>query len=175
LLAGAIVTDLRARRIPNRLVACGLLLALAAHTAAWAAAPASASALDAAIAPLAGLAMAGAVLLPLYLLGACGAGDVKLMAMVGAFLGVSGTLAAILFTFIAGGIAALAFALWHRAIGRMAGNVRDIVQSMAFAAFAGIRPTAANAGAASIGRLPYAISICVGTIASLAVTQLGFA
>ena len=62
---------------------------------------------------LAGLALGLLLLLPLYLLGACGAGDVKLMAMTGAFLGPQDALGAILMTFLAGGL--LAALHWHLA------------------------------------------------------------
>jgi len=170
LLVAAAIIDWRTYRIPNWLtvggMAFGLLYNTFFTTAFWHAGLLSA---------LAGLGVGLVVLLPLYALRVMGAGDVKLMAMVGAFLGVGGTLTAVLFTFIAGGIAALAFALWHRAFRRMAGNVRDIVQWMAFAAVAGVRPTPTAPAAASVGKLPYGISICVGTIVSLAATQLGFA
>ncbi|HSV35897.1 MAG TPA: A24 family peptidase [Ramlibacter sp.] len=167
LLLTAAVIDWRTYRIPNWLTVGGMVFGLLYNTVA----PAQLGFLAA----LAGLGVGLAILLPLHLLRVMGAGDVKLMAMVGSFLGVAATLNAVLLTFIAGGVAALAFALWHRAFRRMAGNVRDIAQSMAFAAVAGIRPTPTATAVASVGKLPYGISICVGTIASLAATQLGFA
>jgi prepilin peptidase CpaA len=169
LLVAAAVIDYRSHRIPNRLTVGGMVFGLLYNAVVpvgvqpgilWA---------------LGGLGLGLVILLPLYALRVMGAGDVKLMAMVGAFLGVGGVLHAVLFTFIAGGVAALAFALWHRAFGRMAGNIRDIVQWTAFAAVAGLRPTASAPTAASIGKLPYGISICAGTIASIAATQLGYA
>jgi prepilin peptidase CpaA len=168
LLVIAGVIDFRTMRIPNWLTYGGTVLGLLFSAVIPAAVqPGILSALG-------GLALGLVLLLPLYALRVMGAGDVKLMAMVGAFLGVGATLSAVLFTFIVGGAAALAFAMWHRALGRMAINVRDLVQWMAFAAAAGLRPAAA-APAASVGKLPYGISICVGTIASLAATQLGYA
>lgn len=168
LLVAAAVIDYRSYRIPNWLTVGGMVFGLLYN--AVVPAPVQPGILWA----LGGLGLGLVMLLPLYALRIMGAGDVKLMAMVGAFLGVSGTLSAVLFTFIAGGIAALAFALWHRAFGRMAGNVRELVQWAAIAAVAGLRPSAA-APAASVGKLPYGISICVGTIASLAATQVSFA
>jgi prepilin peptidase CpaA len=103
-----------------------------------------------------------------------GAGDVKLMAMVGAMVGLPDILWAVLYSLAAGGVAALAFAVYHRAVRRMTGNVVDIVQSMTFAALAGY-PTPALAGHASIGKLPYGVSIAAGTIAWLIARLLGFA
>jgi prepilin peptidase CpaA len=169
LLVAAAVIDYRTMKIPNWLTVGGLVTGLVLTTID------ALRPLNGFLGALSGAAVGLGILLPLYVLRVMGAGDVKLMAMAGAFLGVNATLVAVLFTFIVGGIAALAFALWHRAFGRMAGNVRDIVQWMTFAAISGIRPTPAVPAASSIGKLPYGISICAGTIASLAVTQLGFA
>ncbi len=168
LLVAAAAIDCRIFRIPNWLTAGGAIAALLLsvllpeqHQTGF-------------LLALGGLGTALALLLPMYALGIMGAGDVKLMAMVGAFLGLPDTLYAVVFTFVAGGIAAVVLAVWRRALLRTALNVRDIVQSFAFAAFGGYRP-AAPGGITSVGRLPYAISICVGTIASLASKQLGFA
>lgn len=51
------------------------------------------------------------VFMPLYVVSAMGAGDIKLMAVVGTFLGVKGVLLSALFTALAGGLLALGFAL----------------------------------------------------------------
>ena len=73
--------DLRSRRIPNRLVLAGVLLAAVMHAALLATGqPALAG--DAWWSTPAGLLAGAAALLPLYLLRATGAGDVKLVAMV---------------------------------------------------------------------------------------------
>src|ERR1700751_1600311 len=80
LLAVAVGSDLHSRRIPNWLVLTGLTLALAVRLGgARAAQGYSAWGL--------GLLTGGGLFLPLYLLRGMGAGDVKLMAMVGAFVG----------------------------------------------------------------------------------------
>ena len=80
LLALAARCDLASRRIPNRLTlaggAAGLLLA--ASQGGWGALG------EAALGGLAGLG----VLLPVWLLGGMGAGDVKLLGAAGTFLGV---------------------------------------------------------------------------------------
>lgn len=51
------------------------------------------------------------VFLPFYVLSAMGAGDIKLMSVVGAFVGVKGVLLCALFTALTGGVLALIFAL----------------------------------------------------------------
>ena len=164
LLVAAAVIDYRTYRIPNWLTVGGTCVALALAVAL----PGQPAFLWA----LAGLASGFAIMLPLYALKVMGAGDVKLMAMAGAFLGLPD---AVLYTFIAGGVAALVVAISHRAGKRMAENVRDMVQSMAFATLAGQAPGPAMAGTASIGRLPYGICICIGTVAYVVVKQVGHA
>jgi prepilin peptidase CpaA len=57
----------------------------------------------------------------------------------------------------------------------MSANVMDIVQSMAFAVVVGGRPTPALSGRASIGKLPYGVSIAAGTIAWLGARLFGLA
>ena len=55
-----------------------------------------------------------ALMLPGHVLGATGAGDVKLMAAVGAIVGPAVVLKAFLFTAVAGGVLAVAVALRRR-------------------------------------------------------------
>jgi prepilin peptidase CpaA len=97
-LAGAVITDLRARIIPNVLVLSGALsgvLLAGLH-------PEGIGLLRA----LGGLALGLAIFLPLYLLRAMGAGDVKLMAMAGAFLGYAAIAEAALWVLLTGGVLA---------------------------------------------------------------------
>jgi prepilin peptidase CpaA len=167
LLAVAAAIDWRTYRVPNWLTVGGMAFGLLYHAAVHG--------LGSGLLPaLGGLAAGLALLLPLYALRIMGAGDVKLMAMVGAFLGISQIAQVVLCTFVAGGVAALAFAIWHRAVRRMTANVADIAQSMAFAAIVGVR-TSPELSRPSIGRLPYAVSIAAGTIGWLVARQLGFA
>ncbi|AMO24454.1 prepilin peptidase [Ramlibacter solisilvae] len=105
------------------------------------------------------------VLLPLYAMGMTGAGDIKLMAAVGAFLGLPHVLFAILCTLIVGGIVAIGFAMWRRSVARMVLNARDLMQLTALAAVHGERPQLGLIS--SIGRLPYGICVCAGTYAWL--------
>jgi prepilin peptidase CpaA len=168
LLAAAAVIDWRTSRIPNWLTLGGLAIGLAYNAVAHG--------FQAGLLPaLAGAAAGLVLLLPMYALRIMGAGDVKLMAMVGAFLGISQIAFAVICTFIAGGVAAVAFALYHRSARRMAGNVGEIVQSMAFAALVGARPEASLAQRASVGKLPYAVSIAAGTLAWLLAGLAGLA
>jgi prepilin peptidase CpaA len=166
LLLTAAVIDYRSYRIPNWLTVGGMVLGLVCSTAF------ATRAYDGLLAGLGGIAVGMLVFLPLYAIHVLGAGDVKLMGAAGAFLGTADTLRALLFVAIAGGIAAVAVALRRRALRRLLGNLSQAtVQMMAFAAVGGQRPGDAMA-AHSVGKLPYGISICVGTIAFLIARQI---
>jgi Flp pilus assembly protein protease CpaA len=113
-LVCAVATDLRERRIGNRLLACGLGAALA--VALWRGAEPGGLGLAAALGGWAGgLLLGGLPLLPLHLLGGMAAGDVKLMAMAGAFLGPALAWQAALVALAAGGVFALGWVAWHAA------------------------------------------------------------
>jgi prepilin peptidase CpaA len=169
LLVAAAVIDYRSYRIPNWLTVGGMVIGLACS--AVLSSPDHAGFMWA----LGGLAVGFGVMLPFYVFRVLGAGDVKLMAMTGAFLGAIGTVYAIVFTFLAGGILSIALALSHGALVRMLGNVKNVVKFMTFSLMGGVRPAAPTEAVASIGRMPYGISVAAGTIAYLVATQLGFA
>ncbi len=97
--AVAVGADVRTRRIPNLLTGPALLLGIAVN-AVW---HGGAGALNG----LEGMAVAGALLLPGWLLGWMGAGDVKLVAAVGAWLGFPLGVFAALASLMAGGVIAL--------------------------------------------------------------------
>lgn len=104
LLATAVLTDLRSRIIPNLLVAVGLTLGL---LLAFLGLNADVTLVDALLGATVGLLL----FLPVYLIGKMGAGDVKLLAMCGAFLGAESTLMACLCAMLVGGIYAL---IWKK-------------------------------------------------------------
>jgi prepilin peptidase CpaA len=165
LLCAAVVTDLRSRRIPNRLVLIGLVMAFSLHAAAQIGGTATLAGPQWWAAP-AGCAAGLAVLMPLYLMRACGAGDVKLMAMVGAFVGTKTVLAAALCTLLAGGLLSVMFMFGHGVAAQVMANLRFLlVDWMSRArgghvvALAPLEHTAA--------RLPYAVAIAMGTAAAL--------
>ncbi len=112
--AGAII-DAMTRRIPNALTlattALGIALAGAgvSHVNVWQS--------------LSGLLLGMLLMLPGYLIGATGAGDVKLLGAAGAVLGVRLVPIAFVYTAIAGGILALVVAF---ARGRLAATLRGL-------------------------------------------------
>ena len=166
LLVVAGVIDYRTYRIPNWLTVSGAVFGLLYSML-------GSNVHQGFLWSLGGLALGLLTMLPMYALRVMGAGDVKLMAMVGTFLGYTGTPLAILCTFIAGGIAALGFALYRGVLGRMLVNVKDIASTAAFSIFGGMQPDLVMRPGASIGRLPYGVSIAIGTIAYVLANQLG--
>ena len=165
LLLAALVTDLRSRRIPNSLVLAGLTLALGGHALAFAH-PALPLAGAAWWAPLAGLATGFALLLPLYLLRAMGAGDVKLMAMVGSFIGPGSAATAVLYTLLAGGLLSLAFMCGRSVAAQTFANLRFLLTDWAVRASGGQGVRLLPLQTTAV-RLPYALAIAVGTAAAL--------
>jgi prepilin peptidase CpaA len=127
LVAGVLVAtiiDVRTRRIPN------LLTALMA-TSGIGLAAAGANGVSLAAAAL-GIVVGFGLMLPGHALGATGAGDVKLMAAVGAIVGPILVVKAFLFTALAGGVLALVVAVRRRrlaatltATGQMIGAPAD--------------------------------------------------
>jgi prepilin peptidase CpaA len=169
LLIAAAVSDSKSGRIPNWLVFGGALYAVL-YSAFFPLYPRNIGALFA----LGGLAVGLAAFLPAYLFRIMGAGDVKLMAMVGAFLGTWGTVGALLSTLIAGGVLALALALWGGRLGRMLHNLAIICRGPVLT----LSPTGTGGTVTSddpsAGRMPYGIAIAAGTVGYLILSQLGF-
>jgi prepilin peptidase CpaA len=166
LLLVAVVMDLRSRRIPNRLVLTGLALAAAMHSYAVLAS-ATPLAGPAWWSPLAGLLAGGIALLPLYLLRACGAGDLKLMAMAGAFIGAPTALRAVLFTLLAGGVLSLMFMLHRRVATQAIANLRFMLGDWLLRVRGGGQGVALAPLATTAARLPYAVAISAGTLIAL--------
>lgn len=102
----AVWVDMREHRIPNTLVMLTLALGIAWQIAVRGP--------DGGLLALAGIALGTAVLLPFYLSGAMGAGDVKFMGALGAALGPLGAAAACAMTLVAGSLLALAALGWRR-------------------------------------------------------------
>jgi prepilin peptidase CpaA len=164
-LLAAVVSDLRSRRIPNTLVLTGIACAFAAHAADLF--PNTPSLSGAAWwSPLAGLIIGFALMLPLHLLRAMGAGDVKLMAMVGAFIGAPAVLTATLYTLLAGGLLSLVFMFGRGVAAQTLANIRFMLTDWAVRAGSGqgarLAPLQTTAA-----RLPYAVAIALGTGAAL--------
>jgi prepilin peptidase CpaA len=105
----AAVIDVRTRRIPNAITLATALCGLALAVAGWT----GVSVLSSLLGCVAGLL----VMLPGRALGATGAGDVKLMAAVGAVIGLERMPVAFIATLIAGGALAVAVSIQRGRLG----------------------------------------------------------
>jgi len=167
-VVAAAVFDVRTHRIPNWLVLLGAGTCIAGQMI-------QPALLGFGIAgALKGIAVGFALLLPLYLLRATGAGDVKLMAMVGAYLGPWGVAWAALFSFIAGGVLALVVALGRGALGQLFANVRSMLYGTLLTAMT-TGKTTITTPATSVGKLPYGVAIAIGTVVHAVMVQRGIA
>ena len=160
LLGLALHQDLATRRIPNRVVLAGLASGLLCQALLPAGAglfmtPAGALGWQAA---LLGLLAGGGALLPLYLLGTMGAGDVKLMAMAGVFFGPWQAAGAVLLTVLCGGLLALCAASTQHLWPQVWRNLRLMLLVGVAGRGCGLRVD----DLASCGRLPYAAAISCG-------------
>lgn len=172
ILAIAVVTDVRHRRVPNVLVLAGLLAGLLFHglgpqvSGAGGLFSTQPGALGGWRA-LGGAAAGLLLFLPFYLLRLLGAGDVKLLAVVGSFAGAAAFVNLALFVLLAGGLLALARMAWARN--------GPLVLRNALLAVGQLRNGGApfDAGTRTAWRMPYAAAIAGGVAAYGAWTLSG--
>jgi prepilin peptidase CpaA len=155
LVVSAAIIDLAIRKIPNMLLLAGSIGALGLHCSAAAPGAALGSALGGA---LVGFAM----FLPLYALRGMAAGDVKLMATVGLFLGPVWTVHACILTWCAGGVMALVMILFTRRWSAAYANVRALLQALLLRV--GAPPLASALAGKSVGSMPYGLAIAISTL-----------
>ncbi len=161
LLIAAVWRDLRWHRIDNGIVLGGIVVALTLH--------AIATGIPGIASSLAGLAVGLLLLLPFYARGGMAAGDVKLMAAAGAFLGPVDAAWATGWSLIAGGV--IAFAILLQGDGLRRGVLSTSRQFFDYAMARVWVP--APAGSAAARRFPYAAAIAIGcmTVALWRVTH----
>lgn len=110
LLLAAVFSDLKNRKIPNALIVGGMITGSAYQ---WSA-----------NGPPGMADFCSGALMPLVLLGVLhyfrmlGAGDLKLLIMAGGFLGIAGSMACIVLSFLIAGVIAAGKLLRHRILGR---------------------------------------------------------
>ncbi|MBK5291356.1 MAG: prepilin peptidase, partial [Acidobacteriia bacterium] len=119
----AALFDLRSRRIPNWLTVSGAVLGLGLN---WFLGETSGLVFGAK-----GLGFAMLVYLPLYMIRAMGAGDVKLMAAIGAILGPMNWLGVFVLSALLGGPIALITAMSRGRLGQSFRNVLAILRDLA--------------------------------------------
>src|SRR5512145_2918227 len=116
----ACVTDIRSRRIPNVLTFGAAVAGLLFHLATGG----RDAGFDSAMGYLAGTAL----FLPFFLLGGMGAGDIKLLAALGAWIGPRDALWLAAYTSIAGGVLAVVLGLMRGYLRTALRNVLNLFQ-----------------------------------------------
>jgi len=157
-LAAAVATDVRHHRIPNLLLWPTLSFALLLHVIG--------GGVDGLITATGGLTLGLAMLLPLYAIGAMGGGDVKLLGVVGSFLGPWGVVVAGLATMMAGAVFGITIIVWQLVWPVLEGHVAQFLISPKTEAHTGsaLLPLARRN---PITKIPYASAIAAGTVAAL--------
>lgn len=154
-------TDISSRRIPNAVLLPTLLTAFflnGVHAGL-------AGLLDS----LGGLVLGVVMLLPLYAFGRMGAGDLKLLGVVGSVLGAWGAIVAGLATMIAGGVLGLLYLGWIVVKPGLAAQYARLVRLEQ----SGDRPgDATSAHSARAAEIPYAIAIAAGTFIAVVYLDL---
>ncbi|MBZ0096887.1 MAG: prepilin peptidase [Sulfuricella sp.] len=169
LLATAVLEDIKHHRIPNSIAFSGAGLGILFNAVLPEGLGFVNPMLPGGLGFLGGLegaALGLALLLPIYLLRAMGAGDVKLMAMVGAFLGPEDVFGSILATFLTGGVLSLAYAWKIGILRRTLQNIWFILYSSMLRAVVG-SPPALDDAPETAGKFPYAVAIATGTLGYL--------
>lgn len=151
-------TDLTSHRIPNLLILSGIGIALLLNI--------QLAGVSGIVNSLLGLLLGFLLLLPLYILKGMAAGDIKLMATVGAFLGPNLIVASVLSTLICGSIVGLTY-MYVRKMGlhnRLTSGIKQY--------FLKEKHIDDNNSLSSKNSFPYAPAILVGT--SIVILANGF-
>jgi prepilin peptidase CpaA len=157
LAALACLWDLTSARIPNWLTLTAAAAAIGFHTLA----PQGQGLGPAA----AGLVVGLVIFFPLFALRAMGAGDVKLLAAVGAWIGSSAVLWVAVYASVAGGVLALVVMVTR---GHLRQGFRNIQSLLMFWWISGVKPLpSVSLDNPHTVRLPYAVPIAVGLMVTL--------
>jgi prepilin peptidase CpaA len=155
LLGVAAWSDIRTRRIPNVITVGGMLLAVLVRAIVGR---------DLLAEGLLGLALAVAVMLPLFAMRGVGGGDAKLMIMVGAVLGPNGFFVVLLATALVGGAMSVIAATRGGVILPVLFNTGGLLKWVFTLGRRGERTTLVSPGVVSV---PYGVAIAIGSVVAL--------
>src|SRR5580698_6713673 len=165
LVAIAAVFDIRYRRIPNWLVLAGIIVGLALNV--------SNSGWSGLLRSLEGLGLGFILYFPLYLIRARGAGDVKLLAAVGAIAGPGNCLWIFLLTAVLGGVIALILLMFRGRVRKTFFNVAWIIQDLLHLRAPYKSNEELDVTSSKGMRLPHGAMIAVGVLAFIFITKYG--
>ena len=163
LLVGALIFDLWQHRIPNWLTygsaVLGFVLQIVMHG------------FEGLIVALGGFFVGLCVLMPFFLKGGMGAGDVKLMAALGVFVGAKSVLLMAACTLIAGGVIGILFLAWHRGLGDYLSRYWITIKHLIYSGKLLYVPPQQREAASK--RFPYATAISLGVLTVFVWNPLG--
>ena len=163
----ATVTDLRSRRIPNWLTVSTLVLGFALNALIAYPSPSEGVWLAAK-----GFAFAFALNMVMYLLHMTGAGDVKLLAAVGAMVGCSDFVGIFLLTALIGGVLAIVLMAVKGRVRQTLWNVGFMAGELLSWRAPHLSREQLDVGSSKALRLPGAVRICLGVIAFLVMARV---
>lgn len=158
----AAITDVRDRRIPNRLTYSAMIagLALQALVHGW----------RGLLFSVAGGCVFGGAFLILHVVRAMGAGDVKLAAALGCIIGPGASVRVMFFTAMAGAVMAIVVMV---STGRTLQTLRNTLSVAGFHVMHGLRThPVVNLDNPAAVRLPYGLAFAAGTLYWAVVVQL---
>jgi prepilin peptidase CpaA len=158
--------DARTRRIPNWLTLSGVLAGVALNTFLY-------PGLSGLWLSLKGLALGFGVYLFLHLLRAMGAGDVKLMAAVGAVVGPSNWIAVFTATAIVSGAAAIVLMAARGRVRRTLWNIGYILSELILLRPPYLRRSYLDVKHPGALTLPHGIAIAAGTVFCIVAARIG--
>jgi prepilin peptidase CpaA len=157
------ITDIGMRRIPNAVLLPTLISALFIN--------ALGGGMAGFIDSLGGLLVGILILMPMYVLGRMGAGDLKLLGVVGALLGTWGALVAGLATMMAGGVLGIAYLVWLACKPAVLDSARHLAGILKRAPVHSPRKQS-SAQTVRAAEIPYALAIAAGAVAAMVYTGL---
>ncbi|MGE5054674.1 MAG: prepilin peptidase [Acidobacteriota bacterium] len=148
------VSDVRSARIPNNLTYTAILAAIVARIAVLGVPGLKSCGL--------GILIAGGLFAVLFVLGAMGGGDLKMMAAIGAWVGGTHILTVVIAIGLAGGVLALTSTIFSRSTIQ---TVRNIARLIAYRFTSGLQPhPEMNVQAPGSKRVPFGLAIALGTL-----------
>jgi len=151
-LISAGIMDVRSSRVPNLITFPLALVGLVFH--------ALSDSGNGILFSVEGLGLGFSLLIGFYIYGGMGAGDVKLLAAVGAVVGPLNVFVGFLVAALFGGLYAVAIMVWHLGLAQTAERTKIILVSMVFMRI----NVAASLKETSLPKLRYALVIGLGTL-----------
>lgn len=161
------VNDYKYRKIPNKYLITAIIYFVIIFLLMFVFMPIKVAA-KGLLFSVAGAMIAGMMLYAPYKLKQVGAGDVKLVAVFGLFLGIKGGLLTILIGAMVGGVWALGLAYKYGGIGHMWHNIKFMARSVYLSGFKDMGWDLRSEGAIA---MPYGVALSIGC-ALVAIEQL---